>query len=119
MPRASRQSAQSNDLDFVQQPRYSPRKTPLPPEYEKYKGYRAIDGYQPLIYKEIETAGPNLPQDLDIDDPLAFFQLFFTDELFQHLQECTNAEAQKRSAGMQWRPRSIKDLKTYIGKNSK
>jgi hypothetical protein len=82
MPRQSGQSAQSNDLDFVQQPQYSHRKTPIPLEYEKYKGYRPIDGYQPLIYKEIDTAGPNLPPELNIDDPLAFFQLFFTDELF-------------------------------------
>ena len=122
MPRASRQSAQSNDLDFVEQPRYSPRKTPIPLEYEKYKGHRTIDGYKPLIHKEIDGAGPNLPPDLDLDDPLAFFQLFFTDELFQHLQECTNAYARKRGAEKEgsrpWKPRSIEDLKTYISKNS-
>jgi len=118
MPRTSHQSAQSNDLDFVQQPRYSPRKTPIPSEYEKYKGYRTIDGYQPLIHKEIDGAGPNLPPDLDVDDPLAFFQLFFTDEVFQHLQKCTNAEAERRSTSASWGERSVKDLKTYIGKNS-
>ena len=76
MPRASRlsgQSAQSNDLDFVQQPRYSHRKTPLPPEFDSIKGYRAIDGYHPLILCEIDGAGLNLLLDLDLDDPLVFF----------------------------------------------
>ena len=98
MPRSSHQ-IQSNDIDFVQQPRYSHRKTPLPPEYEKHKGYRSIDGYEPLRLKEIDGAGPNLPLDLDLDDPLAFFQLFFTDKLFQHLQECTNAYTREKGAG--------------------
>jgi hypothetical protein len=102
MPRASRlsgQSAQSNDLDFVQQPRYSHRKTPLPPEFDSIKGYRAINGYHPLILYEIDSADPNLPLDLDLNDPLAFFQLFFTDKLFQHLQECTNAYTREKGAG--------------------
>ena|ERR1700743_3154010 len=120
MPRARQQS--SNDLDYVKQPQYTHKKTDPPPEAEALKGYRAIDGYQPLLFQEIGNAGPDLPPDLDLDDPLAFFQLFFTDELFKHLQECTNAAAEEEHArdtgGRHWRARSLEDLKAYVGKSS-
>jgi hypothetical protein len=121
MPRASHQSNQSNDVDYVKQPQYTHKKTGPPPEAEALKGYRAINSYQPLVFEEIDNAGPNLPLDLDLDDPLAFFQLFFTDELFKHLQECINAAAQEEHAGESgrpWRARSLEDLKAYVGKIS-
>jgi hypothetical protein len=92
----------------------------VPPEFEKIKGYRAIAGYKPLVLKEIDDAGPNLSLDLDLDDFFAFFQFFFIDELFQHLQECTNAYAKKNDAekesGRSWKLRSIENLKTFFGK---
>jgi hypothetical protein len=82
MPSASNPSAQSNNANFVQQPRYSYRKTPVPPEFEKIKDYKTIEDYKPLVFKKINNARLNLLSDLNLNNLLAFFQLFFTNKLF-------------------------------------
>ena len=69
--------------------------------------------YQPLILEGIENPGPDLPLDLDPEDLLPFFMLFFTDELFERLQKYNNTEADRQSH-RHWKPRSIADMKRYI-----
>ena len=123
MPRRSSKPIQSTDVDYVKPTQYTPSATGLGPEIEALKGYRRIEGHEPLQFPEIINAGPKLPTDIDFDDPLAFFQLFFTDELFQRLADCTNHHARIKEAGegfhRPWIPRSSGDIKTFIGKCQK
>jgi len=68
----------------------------------------------------ITNPGPNLPVDHDLDDPIAYFRLFFTDSLIQYLVDCTNHQAEReRSAGLParpWKPISQVDMEAYLGK---
>jgi len=73
MPRRSRKS-QSNDLDLVQYMKYEP-KLCLPPQYNELK---AVPVFEPIEFDPIINPGPNIPIDIDINDPLAFFSLFWT-----------------------------------------
>jgi hypothetical protein len=119
MPRPIHGSAPSNDDDLVPPEKTTRKRGPIPPDIERLRGYIAIPGYQPLILEDIENPGPNLPPDLDPKDPLPFFMLFFTDELFERLRKYTNTEAERQRSGeshRHWRPRSIADMKSYIGK---
>ena len=66
----------------------------------------------------IANSGPNLPTELNLDDPVAFFRLFFTDHLIQHLVDCTNATRERRisPSARPWKPVSQADMETYLGK---
>jgi hypothetical protein len=90
MPRRSRQS-QSNDHDLVPYTKYRP-KARLPPEYDKIK---VIPSFKPMELEPITNPAPNLPTDLDLDDPIALFRLFFTNEIIQSLVDCTNHQAER------------------------
>jgi hypothetical protein len=71
MPRRSRQS-QSNDHDLVPYTKYRLR-AHLPSEYDKLK---AIPSFKPPELDPIANPGPNLPIDLNLDNPVAFFDCF-------------------------------------------
>jgi len=123
MPRHSSKPIQSTDVDYVKPTQYTASATGPGPEIEALKGYRQIEGYEPLQFPEIINAGLKLPTDIDFDDPFAFFQLFFTDELFQRLADYTNHHARIKEAGEDfdrpWIPRSLIDIKAFIGKRQK
>jgi hypothetical protein len=61
-----------------------------------------------------------LPTDLDLDGPVAFWMLFFTDEIIQHLMDCTNCQAERergreRGNARPWRPIDQVDMGIYLG----
>jgi hypothetical protein len=85
MPRRNRQS-QSNNHDLVLYTKYKP-KARLPPEYNKIK---TTPSFKPLQLDPIVNPGPNLPTDIDLDDPITFFRLNWTDEVLQYMVDTTN-----------------------------
>jgi hypothetical protein len=85
MTRHFRQS-QSTDHDLVPYTNYTP-KADLPAEYD---ALRAVPLFKPIELDPIINSGPNLPTELDLNDPVAFFRLFFNDNLIQYLVNCTN-----------------------------
>src|ERR1700722_4195863 len=90
MPRRFRQS-QSNDHDLVPYTKYR-LKSRLPAEYDKI---RTMPSFKPIELDPIINPGPNLPTELDLDDPVAFFRLFFTNNLIQYLVDYTNHQAER------------------------
>ena len=115
MPRRFRQS-QSNDHDLVPYTKYRP-KSRLPSLYDLL---RSTPLFTPIKLDPITNPGPNLPIDHNIDDPIAYFRLFFTDNLIQYLVDCTNHQAEREiSAGLParpWKPISQVNMETYLGK---
>jgi hypothetical protein len=115
MPGRFRQS-KSNDHDLVPYTKYRPKKR-LPARYGKL---RAMPRFKPIELDPIINPGPNLPTELDLDDSVAFFQLFFTDDLIQHLVDCTNHQAERKRcislSTRPWKPILQADMKTYLGK---
>jgi hypothetical protein len=95
------QSKKKKDDDLVPYTKEAPKKrTSLPPEYD---AIRDLPAFEPLQLDPIINPGPKLPTDIDFDDPLAFFRLLFTDEIIQHLVDCTNCHYRKpqRQTGRQ------------------
>ena len=88
MPQRVRQS-QPNDHDLVPHTRYRLK----PRLLAQYDELRTMPSFKPIELDPIANSGPNLPTELDPDDPVAFFRLFFTDDLIQHLVDCTNCQA--------------------------
>jgi hypothetical protein len=82
--------------------------------------------YQPLKLDPIINLGPNLPTDIDIDDLVAFFRLFFTDEVLQYIVESTNRHVESvRERGdsemeniRPWRPINQIDIEIYLSTSS-
>jgi hypothetical protein len=117
----------SNDPDLVPNEQYRHiAVSRLPPEYEKL---RTMPTYEPLKLDPIINSGPNLPRDLDIDDPVAFWRLFWTDEVLQYLATATNlhAEVVRRRGGSgatkllnsrPWTPIDQIDIEIYLGTSS-
>jgi hypothetical protein len=66
--------------------KYRP-KLRLPAEYDEL---RAMPLFTPIELDPITNPGPDLPAELDLDDLVAFFRLFFTNNLIQYLVDCTN-----------------------------
>jgi hypothetical protein len=116
MPRRVRQS-QSNDCDLVPPTRYQP-KSRLPAQYDELR--TTSSSFKPMELDPIINSGPNLPTELDLDDPVAFFRLFFTDHLIQHLVDCTNNQAAREErinpSPRLWKPVSQAEMETYLGK---
>jgi Transposase IS4 len=118
MPRRFRQS-QSNDHDLVPYTKYRP-KSRLPSLYDQLRS--TSPPFIPIKLDPITNPGPNLPADQDLDDLIAYFKLFFTDNLIQYLVDCTNHQAERereRSAGLparSWKPISQVDMETYLGR---
>ena len=118
MPRRFRQS-QSNDHDLVPYTQYK-RKSRLPSLYDQLRS--TSPPFTPMKLDPITNPGPNLPKDHDLNDPIAYFRLFFTDNLIQYLVDCTNHQAERervRSTGLlarPWKPISQVDMETYLGK---
>ena len=116
MPRRFRQS-QSNDHDLVPYTKYRP-KSRLPAQYD---ALRAMPPFKPIELDLITNPGLNLPAELDLDDPIAFFRLFFTNNLIQHLVDCTNHQAEREreryasQLARPWKPISQADMETYLG----
>jgi len=117
MPRRVR-NTQSTDHDVVPHTKYKP-KAQLP---SLYNTLAPPASYQPLLLDSITNPGPNLPTDIDIDDPIAFFRLFFTDHVIQHLVECTNLQAERererlgeRPRQRPWSPVTQANMETYLG----
>ena len=51
-----------------------------------------------LIKLDLTTnLGPDIPAELDLDGPVAFFPLFFTNDLIQYLVDYTNNQAERES----------------------
>jgi hypothetical protein len=69
----------------------------------------------------ITNSGPNLPIDHDLDDPIAYFRLFFTNDLIQYLVDCTNQQAERErergdeGSARPWKPILQIDMDTYLG----
>ena len=67
-----------------------------------------------------ETPGPVRVFDTTAK-PLELFQLFYTEEIFRHIVQCTNDNAhRKRTADPEshkctWTPVDVNDIKTYYG----
>jgi hypothetical protein len=81
MPRRFRQS-QSNDHDLVPYTKYRP-KSRLPSLYDQLRS--TSPPFTPIKLDPITNTGPNLPVDHDLDNPIAYFRLFFTDNLISDL----------------------------------
>src|ERR1700722_1309572 len=115
MPRRFRQS-QSNDHDLVPYTKYRP-KSRLPAQYDTL---RSMPPFKPIKLDPITHPGPDLPTELDLDDPIAFFRLFFTNDLIQYLVDHTNRQAEReRCTGLSarpWKPILQADMETYLGK---
>ena len=115
MPRRFRKS-KSNDQDLVPYTKYR-LKSRLPDQYDEL---RAIPHFKPIKLDPIINPGPDLPAELDLDNPVAFFQLFFTNDLIQYLVDCTNHQAEReRCTGLparRWKPISQADMETYLGR---
>src|ERR1700744_6338447 len=118
MPRRFRHS-QSNDHDLVPYTRYK-RKSRLPSLYDQLRS--TSPPFIPIKLDPIINIGLNLPIDYNLDDPIAYFRLFFTDNLIQYLVDCINHQAERereRSAGLparSWKPISQVDMETYLGR---
>src|ERR1700684_4187570 len=115
MPRRFRQS-QSNDHDLVPYTKYR-LKSRLPAEYDKI---HTMPSFKPIKLDPITNSGPNLPVELDLDDPVAFFRLFFTNHLIQYLVDCTNDQAERERrinpSTQPWKPISQAKMETYLSK---
>jgi hypothetical protein len=78
-----------------------------------------MPSFKPIELDPIKNPGPNLPIGIDLDDPVAFFRLFFTDEIIQLLVDCTNCQAEKSrqtERSRPWKPITQADMETYLGK---
>ena len=115
MPRRFRQS-KSNDHDLVPYTKYR-LKSRLPAQYN---ALRALPPFKPIELDPIINPGPDLPSELDLDDPVAFFRLFFTNNLIQYLVDCTNHQAERERctslSARPWKPISQADMETYLGR---
>jgi hypothetical protein len=90
--RANPSQSQSNDHDLVPYTKYRPKRRSLPPEYNEI---RASPAFEPLQLDPIMNSGPNLSTNIDFDEPVAFFRLFFTDEVI-HASDDTWYRGQDR-----------------------
>ena len=79
----------SNNKDFVpltQYPQKSKRAKRNPPPKPKH-----LLSFNPLpLYNDKLLRRPDIPDNIDISNPLALFRLFFTDEVLNQLAEYTN-----------------------------
>jgi hypothetical protein len=92
MPRRIRQSKTIDD-DFVQYTQYSP-KSRLP---EIYQSLKALPHFIPFKPGPIDgPPGPDLPLGFDIDSPGEYLRLYFTEDIIQHLVNCTNLNAERK-----------------------
>ena len=55
---------------------------------------RVIPFFKPIKLDLITNLGLDLPSELDLDDPIAFFRLFFTNDLIQYLVDYINRQAE-------------------------
>jgi hypothetical protein len=115
--RLNQSQPKSNDADYVPDEQYQPR-SHLPPEFEEL---RIMPTFEPYRVNPIINPGPNLPTDFDIDDPMAFFRLFWTDEVLQYVVDCTNRHAKSQrdrednTDTEMWRPINQIDIEIYLG----
>ena len=119
MPRRVRQ-LQSNDCDLVPPTRYQP-KSRLPAQYDELRTTTTTTtSFKPIELDPITNSGPNLPTELDLDDPVAFFRLFFTDHVIQYIVDCTNSQAARARcvdlSARPWKPVLQAEMETYLGK---
>ena len=107
----------SNDQDLVPFTRYQP-KSRLPAQYDELRTMPS--SFKPMELDPIANPGPNLPTELDLDDPMAFFRLFFTNHLIQHLVDYINDQAARERcinlSPMLWKPVLKAEIETYLGK---
>ena len=104
MPRRIRQTKTTYD-DFVQYTQYSP-KSRLP---ESYQSDKALPDFIPFKPGPIDgPPSPALPPGFDIDSPGDYLRLYFTENIFQHLVNCTNINAEqkrlKSGPSRPWKP---------------
>jgi len=109
----------SNDIGFVPLTQYS-----IPPTR---KAKEAPPQPWPLPYFEPlhianfdDHSTPNLLPDLNINDPLAIFKLFFTDEIMDKLAEWTNEytelyPVEETQFTRKWKPTDRQELYAYFG----
>jgi len=109
----------SNDIDFVQPTQYIVSKNRVakkpPPEPEP------LPPFNPLpIYNENEYSEPNLPDNINNEDPWQLFKLFWTDELIDRLVKHTNKNAklhpppEDKDFPRRWKPTSRQELYAYL-----
>ncbi len=88
----------------------------------KWKGVESLSSPPAMQYAL--TPGPCLPQDLDFEEPLDFFTVFFSSEVFKLMVEETNIYAQllrdsrplkPRSRLRNWKDVTVEGMKAFIG----
>jgi hypothetical protein len=88
----------------------------------KWKGVESLSSPPAMQYAL--TPGPCLPQDLDFEEPLDFFTVFFSSEVFKLMVEETNIYAQllrdsrplkPRSRLRNWKDVIMEEMKAFVG----
>jgi hypothetical protein len=95
----------SNDEDFIlpkPSQRAPPGDAPIPPPLPKF---------EPLKIPKT-TPQHNLLTTVDRNDPVAIFDLFFTEDVIQSLTDCTNANIRYRKSQEVMDPRLTPHIRT-------